>query len=241
MSLAFYAEICKYPTIQSAMDDPSCQTIQLEGGFYHGSATTIDRDVTIIGGSADEPSHVGLEGGSSAFTILPGNTLTLEDLHIEGATGELDGAGIHNQGTLILNRVAVHNNGAEDGGGIYNLGTLTLNEGSSVYSNLAQEDGGGIYNLGTLYLCGGTVEGNQAPRGTVNNISGDPAQECPTVPLPGESPEEEGKWVLISHKGKKELCLPEAALKGRLNRSDEVIDEEGCFEETEPGGRRGVR
>jgi len=255
----------KYPTIQSAVDDTSCQTIELEGGFYTESAT-IDRDLTIIGASGDEPTHVGHEGGSSIFTILPGTTVTLEDLHIEGASGEFDGAGIRNEGTLILNRVAVHDNGAENGGGIYNAGTLTLNEGSSVYSNLAiysgggvynqgtltlnegssvhsnvaLEDGGGIYNEGTLYLCGGTVDGNQAPRGTVDNISGNPAQECPTAPPPGGTPEE-GDWVLVDHKGKKELCLPEAALNGHLNHGDEIISEEGCSEDTEGGGRRGMR
>ena len=162
-----------YPTIQSAVDDPSCETIQLEGGFYTES-TTIDRDVTIIGAS-DEPTHVGNLAGSPVFTILPGNTVTLEDLHIEGATGEFDGGGIHNEGTLILNGVAVYDNGADNGGGIFNEGTLTLNEGSSVHSNVASEEGGGIYNEGTLYLCGGTVSGNQAPRGTVNDISGNPA------------------------------------------------------------------
>jgi hypothetical protein len=253
-----------YPTIQSAVDDPSCETIQLEGGFYTES-TTIDRDVTIIGAS-DEPTHVGNLAGSPVFTILPGNTVTLEDLHIEGATGEFDGGGIHNEGTLILNGVAVHDNGADngggifnegtltlnegssvysnlaifDGGGIYNLGTLTLNEGSSVHSNVASEEGGGIYNEGTLYLCGGTVSGNHAPRGTVNDISGDPAQECPTTPPPGGTPEE-GGWVLVDHKGKKELCLPQAALNGHLKHGDEVISEEGCSDDTEAGGRGGPK
>jgi len=253
-----------YPTIQSAVDDASCETIELEGGFYVESAT-IDRDVTIIGAS-DEPTHVGLEGRGTIFTILPGATVTLEDLHIEGASGEFDGAGIHNEGTLILNGVAVHDNGAFNGGGIYNEGTLTLNEGSSVYSNLAiysgggiynagtvtlnegssvhsnraNEEGGGVYNEGTLYLCGGTVSGNQAPRGTVNDISGDPAQECPTAPPPGGTPDV-GDWVLVDHKGKKELCLPEAALKGHLKHGDEIISEEGCSEDTEGGGRRDLR
>jgi len=203
--------------------------------------------------------------GSPIFTILPGTTVILQDLHIEGASGEFDGAGIRNEGTLILNRVAVHDNGAlngggiynegyltlregssvysnlavVNGGGIYNTGVLTLNEGSSVHSNLAQEAGGGIYNENILTLCGGTVSGNEAPRGTVDNISGNPAQECPTAPPPGGDPEE-GKRVLVDHKGK-ELCLPEAALNGHLKHGDEVISEEGCSEDTEPGGRRGVR
>jgi hypothetical protein len=254
-----------YPTIQSAVDDPSCETIQLLSGFYTES-TIIDRDVTIVGGSPDEPSHVGNLAGSPVFTILPGTTVTLQDLHIQGATGEFDGAGIHNQGTLILDRVAVHDNGAlngggiynegtltlnegssvyanraiVDGGGIYNLGTVTLNEGSSVHTNVAGQEGGGVYNEGTLYLCGGTVSGNHAPFGTVNDISGNPAQECPTTPPPGGTPEE-GERVLISHKGKKELCLPEAALKGHLKHGDEVISEEGCSDDSEGGGRGGPK
>jgi hypothetical protein len=254
-----------YPTIQSAVDDASCETIELEGLSYTESTTTIDRDVTIIGAS-DEPTYVGFLAGSPVFTILPGNTVTLQDLQIEGATGEFDGGGIHNEGTLILDNVAVHDNGALNGGGIYNAGTLTLNEGSSVYSNRAIVDGGGIYNLGTvtlnegssvhtnvageegggvynegtLYLCGGTVSGNHAPFGTVNDISGNPAQECPTTPPPGGTPEE-GERVLISHKGKKELCLPEAALKGHLNHGDEVISEESCSDDSEGGGRGGPK
>jgi hypothetical protein len=73
----------------------------------------------------------------------------------------------------------------------------------------------------------------------VDNISGNPAEECPTAPPPGGDPEE-GKRVLVDHKGK-ELCLPEAALNGHLKHGDEVISEEGCSEDTEPGGRRGVR
>ncbi len=44
----------------------------------------------------------------------------------------------------------------------------------------------------------------------------------------------------ISDKGK-ELCLPEAALNGHLNHGDEVIDEEGCSNDTEPDGRTGMR
>jgi hypothetical protein len=45
---------------------------------------------------------------------------------------------------------------------------------------------------------------------------------------PGEEPgEDNGKRVLIDHKGK-ELCVPKAALKGHLRHGDEVISEEGC-------------
>jgi hypothetical protein len=132
----------------------------------------------------------------------------------------------------LMPTMSPNTNSALNGGGIYNQGTLTLNEGSSVYSNMAHEDGGGIYNEGTLYLCGGTVDGNQAPRVTEDNISGNAALECPAAPPPeGPGPGEKGGRILVNHKGK-ELCLPEAALNGHLNHGDKVIDEEGCSDET---------
>jgi hypothetical protein len=51
---------------------------------------------------------------------------------------------------------------------------------------------------------------------------------------------QEGNGVLFDHKGK-ELCLPEAALKGHLKHGDEVMDEEGCSEEpaAKKNGRNG--
>ena len=91
------------------------------------------------------------------------------------------GGGILNRGTLVLDDVIVRNSTADDGGGIYNAGTLTLGKGAFVGPNVASGEGGGIYNGGTLYLCRGTVSGNQAPPGTTDNISGTPAQQCPTT------------------------------------------------------------
>jgi hypothetical protein len=99
-------------------------------------------------------------------------------------------------------------------------------------------DGGGIYNGGTLTICGGTVSGNSA-QGTGDDIAGAPAQECPAAPPPGDSVPEKGRRVLVEHKGK-ELCLPEAALKGHLKHGDEVISEEGCSD-TEQGSRGGSK
>lgn len=237
-----------YPTIQSAVDDPSCQTVKLNSGFYIESVT-IDRDVTILGYSdPSDPWPLAYVRGvpnRPVFTIGSGTTVTLVDVVITGGSGvlrgdETRGGGIYNEGTLVLEAVTVTDNKAEVGGGIYNKGTLTLGDGSSVQENFATKDGGGIYNEGALYLCGGTVRGNEAPRGTVNNISGNPAQECPTAPPPG-GPPKEGEWVLVDHKGKKELCLPEAALNGHLKHGDEIISEEGCSDDTEGGGRKGLK
>jgi hypothetical protein len=239
-----------YPTIQSAVDDPSCQTIQLVGNSTE--SVTIDRNLTITGAGLDNEPIVNGESGTPVFTILPGNTVIFEVFQVAGGDASVaqgggilnrgtlileatdvlisnatDGGGIYNAGTLTINgdSQVYSNNATNDGGGIYNAGTLTLGGGASVFSNNAINGGGGIYNAGTLYLCGGTVSGNHASSGTGDDILGTPAQQCPTSPGPGGPPE--GERILVDHKGK-ELCLPKAALRGHLEHGDEVINEEGC-------------
>jgi hypothetical protein len=264
----------EFTTIQSAVDDTECQTIEVGAGDYIESVT-VDRDVTITRLStdpADETVRVRALPSRPVFDIRPGVSVTLQDLQIVGGSGVPNGdgesqgggiynagtlvlygvsvngnkafigGGIYNAGTLVLNDAEVYANKASDGGGIYNEDTLRLNAGSSVHDNVATHDGGGIYNDGALYLCGGTVSSNHltTPTGPENNISGTPAQGCPpTSPGPG-GPPEEGNRVLVDHKGKKELCLPEAALHGHLKHGDEIIDEEGCSD-TDLASRRGSK
>jgi hypothetical protein len=240
-----------YPSIQSAVDDPSCQTIRLVG--FSIESVTIDRNLTMTGAGSNNEPIVNGESGKSVFTILPGNTVAFEDFQIVGGDATVaqgggilnqstlvlsstdvvisnatDGGGIYNAGTLTINgdSQVYSNNATNDGGGIYNAGTLTLGGGASVFSNNAINGGGGIYNAGTLYLCGGTVSGNHASSGTGDDILGTPAQQCPTSPGPG-GPPKGGNRILVDHKGK-ELCLPKAALRGHLEHGDEVINEEGC-------------
>jgi hypothetical protein len=241
----------RYETVQAAVNNAGCQTIQLVGNSIE--AVTIDRNVTITGSNEEPPPIVGGSTGKPVFAILPGNTVTFEDFHIDGGGGASveKGGCIYNQGTLVLDGMVVRTNTATDGGGIYNAGTttinggivfsntatdkgggiynagtLTLGKGLSVNSNVANADGGGVYNQGTLYQCGATVTENEAPPGTENDISGAPAQQCPTSPEQGGPPKGENR-VLLDHKGK-ELCLPKAALKGHLEHGDEVLNEEGC-------------
>jgi hypothetical protein len=206
-----------YPTIQSAVDDPSCQTIQLVGNSTE--SVTIDRNLTITWAGLDNVPIVNGESGTPGFTILPGNTVIFEVFQVAGGDASV-----------------------EQGGGILNRGTLILEATDVLISNAT--DGGGIFNAGTLYQCvGSSVYDNEAAPGTAQDIAGTPAQQCPTSPGPGGPPE--GERVLVDHKGKKELCLPEAALKGHLKHGDEVIDEEGCSEESAAkkngkAGRAGV-
>ena len=69
---------------------------------------------------------------------------------------------------------------------------------------------------------------------------GDLVVDRASSPPPGGEPGgESGDRVLVEHKGK-ELCLPEAALKGHLKHGDEVLDEEGCSD-TDQGSRGGSK
>jgi hypothetical protein len=182
----------EYPTIQSAVNDPGCQTIQVGVGDYIESVTIV-RDVTIVG-STEHPTVVHGAPGGPVFDIGSGATVVLKDLQIMGGSGIPNGQ---------------------------------------------EPQGGGIYNAGTLYRCvGSSVYDNEAAPGTAQDIAGSPAQQCPTSPGPGGPLE--GDSVLVKHKGKKELCLPAAALKGHLKHGDEVIDGQGCSD-TGQGSRRGSK
>ncbi len=222
-----------YPSIQSAADDASCQTIQLVGNPTE--SVTIDRNLTITG-VGTEGALVNGNSGTPVFTVLAGTAVTFEDFQIAGGDASVeqgggilnrgtlvleavdvlisnatDGAGIYNAGTLTLSGSLVYNNNATgNGGGIYNAGTLTL-VGSSVFDNTANNDGGGIYNAGIFYRCGGSaLYDNEAPSGTDNDISGTPAQSCPTAPGPEGPPR--GEPDLVSTGGPSDVLLGAAVL-----------------------------
>jgi hypothetical protein len=73
------------------------------------------------------------------------------------------------------------------------------------------------------------------PNNTVYYDRGlDVLEGCPqglTELPPTGSPFEPGTKVLVEHKGGKELCLPEAALKAHLRHGDEVLSWSGCSEQ----------
>jgi len=50
---------------------------------------------------------------------------------------------------------------------------------------------------------------------------------------PTDRPFDPDTKVLVEHKEGKELCIPEAALKGHMKHGDEVLDWSGCTGEEE--------
>jgi hypothetical protein len=257
-----------YSTIQSAVDDESCTTIEVNPGTYTENVS-IDRNVTIQGVDEETTFVVGPDtGSSSVFTVLQGSTVTLQSVIVRDGFAR-QGGGVYNAGTLTLDNAVVFRNTAYQGGGIYNGGTLTLvgtsgvatntahdgggifNEGivtlddnATVDANTAANEGSGVYNGGTLNICEDIVQNavrnNYSPSQDLDNVAGNPAQGCPTSPPPGGSgPGNKGESVRVDHQGK-ELCLPTAALNGHRKHGDEVLDENGCSA-TERRGHGGNR
>ena len=106
----------------------------------------------------------------SVFYIAEGGTLTIIDSS-EEKTGLITGgyssrgAGIWNDGTLVVNNGNISGNKASItsvgyGGGIYSTGTLTM-RGGNVENNTAKT-GGGIHNDGVCSIESGTILNNNA-------------------------------------------------------------------------------
>src|SRR5689334_10524681 len=85
-----------YTTIQAAVNDANCTTIDVAAGMYTENVT-ISRDVKIIGSTTGSTIVDGANVGS-VFSI-PAGTVTLERLTIQHGLAA-DGGGIASQSTL---------------------------------------------------------------------------------------------------------------------------------------------
>jgi CSLREA domain-containing protein len=116
--------------------------------------------LTIQHGDADRSN-----GGGIAIDSSGGSQgIRLTNVIITGNHG-LDGGGVENRGSTIIENSTIAGNTAASGpwgGGIFNTGTLTINN-TTISGNSADLSGGGIYNLdGHLVLNGVTLSGNSS-------------------------------------------------------------------------------
>ncbi|CAM9970839.1 unnamed protein product, partial [Discosporangium mesarthrocarpum] len=150
------------------------------GGTGENSAARGDLDITrdlTIRGAGQATTVINAAQIDRVFHVLPGVTLTLENLTVTGgaATGADDGGGIFNAGTLNLNNVTVTNNTASgefgDGGGIYSDTAAAIDANNiTIENNTARRIGGGIFSAGALSITAsgnspGILAGNQAALG----------------------------------------------------------------------------
>jgi len=170
---------CDFTTLQAATDAAgNGDKIGVLDAVHTEQGITVDKDVTILGQAPDGTMVQGHaqwgEATESVFVIAEGATVTLIDLTIRHGNPQMgieSGGGVHNLGTVTLERCVVAENNASAGGGLNNFGSMTLID-STVSDNVADGSGefytrcgtgGGIKcEQGPLLLINSTVSGNSS-------------------------------------------------------------------------------
>lgn len=171
------------------------------GGVYSGGGLGIwneGANVTLKGKVKIHGNTVNSGGTGAGVYVSTGATLNIEDgveIYLnKAASGDINGGGICNYGTLDMSGGRIYNNTAKNGGGIYNGGTVYLRKNavigekkttpthatgltaSSTCSNSATQYGGGIYNTDNtntshLYI-GCNADGNASTDYKLNDGCG---------------------------------------------------------------------
>lgn len=138
----------QYASIQAAITDPACSTIQIRPGVYQESLL-ITRNLSLYGSGANVTI---IDGKRESNVIhIVSATVTISGVTIEKGFTIRNGGGILNEGNLSLISATVQNNYAgESGGGIDSAGQLTLTN-STIFNNISSSSdsvtpaGGGIH------------------------------------------------------------------------------------------------
>ncbi|MFZ0545582.1 MAG: choice-of-anchor Q domain-containing protein [Candidatus Promineifilaceae bacterium] len=149
-----------HPTIQAAVFDTGCTTINVAAGTF-GETVSITRSVTIIGAGLTNTFVDGGAGGP-IFYVSPGLSVTLESLTIQNGL-HVEGTGLYNEGShlRLFDTRFLDNVATSDGGGLYNLGGQVTILNSEFLTNTAFH-GGGIYNTGVITVEQTLFQGNSA-------------------------------------------------------------------------------
>jgi hypothetical protein len=146
---------------------------------------TLNENLTIFGnGDIIERSTATGTPAFRLFDVAAGGSLTLNNLTLQGGLAlgtaffEIAGRGgaVHNQGTLALDNVTVHNNKAEGAPGSQFWGTL-LPAGNA--------SGGALYSSGILTIVGSSLKNNTVIGGRGLDASQIDQSSNPGSPYPG--------------------------------------------------------
>ena len=133
--------------------DPSISSVSLSG-----APLTLANDITIAGPRADQLT-IDSPGSNRVFVVDAGQNVEISGLTLDG---ENTGGGIENNGTLLLDGVAIRNSTATgNGGAISNAGTLNVRN-SEFSANQSTGDGGAVSTTGTATIVNSTISGNSA-------------------------------------------------------------------------------
>ncbi|HKL79085.1 MAG TPA: hypothetical protein VJ888_01475 [Mobilitalea sp.] len=148
----------------------SGSAIQVSKAFTYASMFYVTGNATLSLEGCSNTQQLIFDGGGESykgayalFRVFPDGTLNLnKDACVQNnviSASDGLGAGIYNEGTLVMDGGSVSSNVCPNkGGGIYNTGTFLLESGT--ISNNTGSDGTGIYNAGTMTINGGTVTQN---------------------------------------------------------------------------------
>src|SRR5262245_23014980 len=151
----------------------------LSGTIFLGSVLEVTKGLAVQGPGPDALTLYGQQA-TQVFRVAAGVTAGISGLTVAGGW-DTQGGGIHNDGSLTLDRVTVRDNQAGDaflpgaGGGVYKApGTSLTITRSTILNNAVYIDmlqgGGGIYNAGALSVCATTFSGNSVSSGTLANV-----------------------------------------------------------------------
>src|SRR3954447_16589500 len=130
----------------------------------------LTKPVTIVGAGKPSGSAATtiVGSGDRIFDLAAGATgVTIRGVRVSGGnTGNNPGGGIRTAAgtTLTLVESTVSGNTSKEGAGVHNSGTLTIDR-STLSGNTTSGKGGGLFNAGTATVRNSTVNGNSAGGG----------------------------------------------------------------------------
>ncbi|MGD9125921.1 MAG: choice-of-anchor Q domain-containing protein [Planctomycetia bacterium] len=149
--------------------------VALYGGFTGTETTTEERDlethVTTLSGdlgviddTADNAYTVVYCGAGIEEAVIDGLTITAgnaDGVYDSSHPERIRGAGIYNNGVLVVNNSMLTNNLASNrGGGIYSDSNITIL--NSILVENSAVTGGGLYNSSEMVITNSTITGNMA-------------------------------------------------------------------------------
>ena len=154
----------------SALDNENCKKIEVNGSFDVTQKLTVNRELTIYGGTSGATLNRGAKD-INLFYVESSGKLTLENITIDGKKGTYQDCNplIYTRGTLTLEKGAVlqNNHAKYVGSAIQAMGGSLIMNGGFIQDNETAYNGGGIY-LGqdaTFEMTGGTIQRNTGDGG----------------------------------------------------------------------------
>ncbi len=158
-----------YTTIQAAVNDSGCATINVAAGTY-AENVTIRRGVT-INGAMTGTTIVDGNNAASVFNIhVPHTAVSLNHLVIQNGAGTDPGFGARvgggmllYQANLTINNSTIRNNQARIAGAIAVLtaGSQVHVYNSTIHNNEGTDDVGGIYSVSGASIVNSTISNNR--------------------------------------------------------------------------------